>query len=172
MHERGAESVMLDHPRTNLVRVDPDGSVHCAAPDMSFPNGAVITADGATLIVAESLALRLTAFDIAPDGALSNRREWAQVGLRAPDGICLDQNGCVWFANALAPECLLMAEGGEIVDRVETSQNCYACMLGGADGKDLFLMTAQDSSAGAASMARTGKVEVARASAARAAGCP
>ena len=108
----------------------------------------------------------------ASDGALSNRREWAQVGLRAPDGICLDENGCVWFANALAPECLLMAEGGEIVDRVETSQNCYACMLGGADGKDLFLMTAQDSSAGAASTARTGKVEVARAQAARAAGCP
>jgi sugar lactone lactonase YvrE len=172
IHEHGAESVIMDHPRANLVRVDPDGSVHCAAADMSFPNGAVITADGATLIVAESLALRLTAFDIAPDGALSNRREWAQVGQRAPDGICLDENGCVWFANALAPECLLMAEGGEIVDTVETSQNCYACMLGGADGKDLFLMTAQFSSGDAASMARTGKVEVARASAARAAGCP
>ena len=79
--------------------------------DMHFPNGSVITPDGRTLIVAETLALRLTAFDIAADGTLSNRRVWAPVGMRAPDGICLDADGHVWIANAIAPECVLFAPG-------------------------------------------------------------
>jgi len=77
LQRRGVEGVLADHPTANLARVDPDGSVHIAAPDMHFPNGSVITPDGKTLIVAETLALRLTAFDIGPDGTLSNRRVWA-----------------------------------------------------------------------------------------------
>ncbi len=123
LQARGNE-VMLDHPTANLVRVDPDGSAHLAAPDMHFPNGAVITPDGNTLIIAETLGLCLTAFDVGEDGSLTNRRQWASVGERAPDGICLDANGNVWVANALAPECALVAEGGEILATVETSQFC------------------------------------------------
>jgi len=155
---RGNE-VLLDHPTTNLVRVDPDRSVHLAAPDIHFPNGAVVSADGKTLILAETLGGCLTAFDIADDGELSNRRIWAQLELVAPDGICLDANNRVWVANALASEVLCVAEGGEIVQRVTTSQFCYACMLGGADGKTLFAVTASSSDHVEASAARTGKIE-------------
>jgi sugar lactone lactonase YvrE len=156
------EEVILDHPTANLVRVDPDGSVHLASPDMHFPNGPVITPDGKTLIVAETLGLCLTAFDIAEDGSLENRRQWANVGERAPDGICLDADGNVWVANALAAECVLVAEGGEILATVETSQFCYACMLGGEDGRTLFAVTASTSDHVQAQEARTGKIEIAR----------
>jgi len=155
---RGVESVIADHPTANLARVDPDGRVHVAAADMHFPNGCVITPDGRTMIVAETLAMRLTAFDIGADGALTNRRVWATLGMRAPDGICLDANGHVWIANAIAPECLLVAPGGEIVATVQTDQPCFACMLGGPDRRTLFMMTAPSSSAGVASAARRGHV--------------
>lgn len=156
------EEVILDHPTANLVRVDPDGSVHLASPDMHFPNGPVITPDGKTLIIAETLGLCLTAFDIAEDGSLSNRRQWASVGERAPDGICLDTDGNVWVANAMAPECVLVAEGGEILASVETSQFCYACMLGGDDGHTLFAVTASTSDHIQAQAARSGKIEIVR----------
>jgi sugar lactone lactonase YvrE len=162
MAVRGVETVMADHPTANLLRVDPDGAVHVASPDMHFPNGSVISPDGKTLIVAETLGLCLTAFDIDADGALSNRRQWASVGLRAPDGICHDRDGNVGGANALAPECVLVAPGGEILATVVTSQNCYACMLGGQDGRDLYLVTARNSDKKNASSERTGKIEVAR----------
>lgn len=164
VEKRGVEAVLAEHPEANLVRVDPDGSVHLASPGMHFPNGSVVTADGATLIVAETLAMRLTAFDICDDGSLANRRIWGPVGMRAPDGICLDANANVWVANALAPECVLFGPGGDVLQVVETSQNCYACMLGGEDGRDLFLVTAQTSDKPGASAARTGKIEKARAS--------
>lgn len=162
MEQRGAEGVLADHPSTNLVRVDPDGSVHLAAADMHFPNGSVVTADGGCLVVAESLAMQLTAFDIGSDGTLGNRRVWAPVGMRAPDGICMDADGNIWVANALAPECVLFAPGGEILETVATSQNCYACMLGGADGRDLHLVTAQSSHHGTAAVERTGRIETCR----------
>jgi len=159
---RGVESVLADHPTANLARVDPDGSVHVAAPDMHFPNGSVITPDGRTLIVAETLAQRLTAFDIGADGSLSNRRVWAPVGMRAPDGICLDADGHVWTANAIAPECVLVAPGGAIVATVETDQPCFACMLGGDDGRTLFMMTAPSSVADVVSTLRQGHILTAR----------
>ena len=158
LQRRGVESVLADHPVANLARVDPDGSVRVAAPDMHFPNGSVITPDGRTLIVAETLALRLTAFDIAADGSLSNRRVWAPVGMRAPDGICLDADGNVWIANAIAPECVLVAQGGEIVTTVSTDQPCFACMLGGGDGRTLFMMTAPTSVAEIVSASRQGRI--------------
>jgi sugar lactone lactonase YvrE len=142
---RGVESVIADHPTAQLARVDADGSVHVAARDMHFPNGSVITPDGATLIVAETLAMSLTAFDIGVDGGLSNRRPWAAVGMRAPDGICLDANGHVWIANAIAADCVLFAPGGEIVATVQTDQPCFACMLGGPDRRTLYMMTAPSS---------------------------
>jgi sugar lactone lactonase YvrE len=144
-----------------LARVDPDGSTHVAAREMEFPNGSVVTPDGRTLIVAETMGRRLTAFDIAADGALSNRRAWAETGSALPDGICLDAEGCVWIANPAAAECLRIREGGAVAERVETSQLSFACMLGGADGKTLFILTAAASGA-KSSEARTGRVETAR----------
>jgi sugar lactone lactonase YvrE len=158
----GVEGVLADHPTAVLARVDPDGSVHVACADLHFPNGSVITPDGRTLIVAETLAMRLTAFDVAADGTLSNRRLWAQVGMRAPDGICLDANGHVWIANAIAPECVLFAPGGEVVATVATDQPCFACMLGGPDGLTLYMLTAPTSVAQLAATAAQGRVMAAR----------
>jgi sugar lactone lactonase YvrE len=148
---------------TVLCRVAPDGTVSVAANDVIFPNGSVITPDGRTLIVAETLALRLTAFDIADDGQLANRRVWADLSsvMGAADGICLDADGAVWIANAVAPQCLRVAEGGEILDTVDTSQTAFACMLGGDDGRTLFVMTAPDSNHEARAAARAGNIEVA-----------
>jgi len=148
---------------TVLCRVDPDGTVSVAANDIIFPNGAVITPDGKTLILAETLALRLTAFDIGAHGALTNRRVWADLSpvMGAPDGICLDADGTVWIANAIANQCLRVAEGGEILDQVETSQTAFACMLGGDDGRTLFVMTAPDSNHEERAAARAGNIEVA-----------
>ena len=156
---RGAEVVMQDHPKADLVCVEPDGRVYVAEPGLSFPNGTVITPDGSTLIIAETLGMCLTAFDRAEDGSLNNRREWAQVGLRAPDGICLDAGGNVWVADALSTECVLIEEGGNVIATAQASQNCFACMLGGEDGKDLFMMTAPSSDKSQASKAPLAKVE-------------
>jgi sugar lactone lactonase YvrE len=156
---RGTD-VILDHPTANLVLVETDGSVRVAAPDIHFPNGTVITADGATLIVAETLGGCLTAFDIGAGGSLSKRRIWAPLEGVAADGICLDQAGNVWVANALAAEVLCVAEGGAILQRVETSQFCYACMLGGDDGRTLFAVTAGGGDRNTARQARTGKIEI------------
>ena len=159
MRKRG-EAVLLDHPTANLVLVDPAGKASVAAPSMHFPNGTVITPDGATLIVAESLAGCLTAFDIDADGGLSNRRPWAALEGVAPDGICLDDAGRVWVANALGTEVLCVAQGGEVLQRVITSQFCYACMLGGDDGRTLFAVTAASSDPIEAAASRTGRIEV------------
>ncbi len=164
---RGLE-VLSDHPVANLVRVDGDGTVHLAARDMHFPNGSVITADGKTLIVAETLAGCLTAFTINADKSLTDRRVWAGLEGLAPDGICLNEDNQIWVANALAPEVVLVAEGGEIVQRVTTSQPCYACMLGGEDEKTLFAVTAASSDAETASATKTGKIETIRVTSARA----
>jgi len=167
LESRGGE-VFTEHLATNLVRVDPDGAVHLAAEGMHFPNGSVITPDGKTLIVAETLAGCLTAFTIEEDRSLSGRRTWAAVERAAPDGICLNENNEVWVANAVGPEVLLVAEGGEVRQRVTTSQPCYACMLGGGDGRTLFALTAQTAEAKTVSAARTGKVETLRVDGARA----
>jgi sugar lactone lactonase YvrE len=155
---RGVESVIAQHTTAKLARVDPDGRTHVAAEEMHFPNGSVITPDGRTMIVAETLAMRLTAFDIGTDGTLSNRRVWATLGMRAPDGICLDANGHVWIANAIAPECVLFAPGGAIVATVQTEQPCFACMLGGPDRRTLFAMTAPSSVADIVSKSRLGSI--------------
>lgn len=130
---------------TSLLRVDPDGSVEYAADEMFFPNGMVITPDGKTLIVAETFAGRLTAFDIAPDGSLSHRRIWAELPEGAvPDGICLDEGGGVWAASPTTKNCLRITEGGTITHDISTGEaQCIACMLGGPDGKTLFILTAE-----------------------------
>ena len=139
-----------------LARVDPDGSTHVAARALRFPNGTVITPDGRTLIIAESLGERLTAFDVDRDGSLLNQRVWASLPGASPDGICLDAQGAVWVADARSPRCIRVAEGGEILEEVATSQNAYACMLGGDDGRTLFMLTADNSSPGVAGASRTG----------------
>ena len=162
MRARGADSVFADHPQTCLALVQPDGSVSDAAPGVrfSFPNGMVITPDGSTLIVAETFGGRLTALDIGADGALTNRRDWAPTWPRIPDGICLDASGAVWIANPMASECALIAPGGEVLEVIETlGLNCYACMLGGPEGRHLFMLVAPGSP-GAAAKAPLGKVLV------------
>jgi sugar lactone lactonase YvrE len=152
------DDVLAGHAGATLARVDPDGSVHAAATGLIFPNGTVITPDGRTMIVAESFGRRLTGFDIAEDGTLSNRRVWADLDRRIPDGICLDADGAVWVANPAATECFRVAEGGEILDRVETDQRCFACMLGGEDRRTLFMLTSQYSLAHEAAARRTGNI--------------
>ena len=146
----------------SIVRVDPDGTSHEAAADLAFPNGTVITEDSGTLVVAESAGGRLSAFDRAQDGTLSNRRVWATLPRIAPDGICLCADGSIWVANALGAECVRVAEGGEILERVTTSLHCYACMLGDDDRRTLYLVTAVDSHAAKASAARNGAIEKVR----------
>jgi sugar lactone lactonase YvrE len=163
IRERGIEALFASPgpPRASLSRVDPDGTVRVAAEGLQFPNGSVVTPDGDTLIVAETLGRRLTAFDIGEDGTLSNRRVWADLGGRLPDGIGLDAAGRVWVANPVAPECFLVAEGGDVLEVVETDQPCFACMLGGPEGRHLFMLTAAASEAERASVERTGHVLVA-----------
>jgi sugar lactone lactonase YvrE len=102
----------------------------------------------------------LTAFDIGPDGALTGRRVWAPTFPRVPDGICLDADGAVWIANPIGPECARIGEGGQVLDTVATSQRCYACMLGGDDGRTLFLMTAPSSIPERAAATPKGRIEI------------
>ena len=171
MHARGPESVLADHPQTCLALVQPDGAVSDAAPGekFSFPNGMVITPDGKTLIVAETLGARLTALDIGLDGSLSNRREWAPTAPRVPDGICLDAEGAVWISNPLGPECVRIGEGGKVLEVVETGGlHSYACMLGGPQGRHLFILVAPSSDAEAAAKEPLGKILVTEVDTARA----
>jgi sugar lactone lactonase YvrE len=149
-------------PSTVLLRVDPDGSARVAADDLRFPNGAVITPDGRTLVVGESLGRRLTAFDIQADGSITGRRVWADLGGRVPDGSCLDAAGRIWVANPVASECVLVAEGGEVVQVVETTQPCIACALGGDERRTLYCLTAPTSDPDVVSAGRHAKVEQVR----------
>lgn len=125
-----------------LLRVDPDGSVHEAAPDLRMANGMVITRDQRTLVVAESSGKCLTGFDLADDGTLSNRRVWAELPDH-PDGICIDAEDGVWVAGPVSDRFVRVVEGGEVTDIVETpGRHAIACALGGTDGRTLFLLTA------------------------------
>lgn len=146
----------------DLIRVDPDGTASVAAEGFHFPNGSVITPDGKTLIVGETRANRLSAFDIAADGALSNRRVWADLGGGYPDGICLDAEGAIWVADPRNRETIRVKEGGEVTMRVSTGRNgSFACMLGGDDRKTLYICTSSGSGPGAAER-RDGRIETLR----------
>jgi sugar lactone lactonase YvrE len=140
---------------TSLKRVDPDGAVTVVAEGLRFPNGSVITPDGRTLIVGETMGNRFTAFDLALDGSVTGRRVWAQLGpevtgldhLRiGPDGCALDAEGCIWMADALGGPVLRIAPGGQVTDEVEppAGQHAFACALGGDDGRTLLLCCAPD----------------------------
>jgi sugar lactone lactonase YvrE len=122
-----------------IALVTSDGEARRVADGLAFPNGMAVTPDNSTLIIAESFAGRLTAFDIADDGSLSNRRVWAELG-EGGDGICLDAEGAVWTPAMKA--CLRVREGGELLQKIELDRFCFACMLGGADGMTLFMMAA------------------------------
>jgi sugar lactone lactonase YvrE len=126
-----------------IALITPEGRAREVADGLAFPNGMVVTPDNATLIVAESFARRLTAFDIGADGSLSNRRIWADV---TGDGICLDTEGAIWTSEVGTGDagvCLRVREGGEVLDRIEIDRPCYACMLGGGDGRTLFMVVAK-----------------------------
>ena len=154
----GYDLMSGEAPRTTvLIRVDTDGSAHIAADGLMFPNGTGITADGRTLIISESFGGLLSAFDIADDGALGNRRVWARLGdalgdaqasgamdkVVVPDGLCLDAEGAVWVADALGHCVIRVAENGKELDRISTGDvGVFACMLGGMDGRTLYLCTA------------------------------
>lgn len=160
----------------SLVRVDPDGTATTVAEDMWFPNGTVITDDN-VLLVGETFGNRTTAFDIADDGSLVNRRTWAQFGdlpgsgsldavlgqVRvAPDGCCLDAEGALWIADALGGRAVRVVEGGAVVDEIRAELNVYACMLGGEDGRTLFMCAAPDFHEEARKNAREGLLLAAR----------
>ena len=152
----------------NLILVRPGEDPCLAADDLLFPNGTVITPDGKTLIVGETYAARLTAFDINQDATLSNRRVWADFTLDAdegdiplPDGMCLDVEGAIWVASPSTAEVIRVREGGVILDRIPVETNAYACMLGGDDLKTLFICTSNASGVDPESALRekSGKIE-------------
>jgi sugar lactone lactonase YvrE len=151
----------------SLAVVRPDGTVTGIDAELMFPNGSVITADGKTLVVGESLARRYRAFPINPDGSLGESRVWAELDKRSPDGCTLDADGAIWFANAGGQEVVRVLPGGEITDVLETPETAYACTLGGPDGRTLIVATSpspprDDVEPGAAHLWRT-SVAVSRA---------
>ncbi len=156
----------------SLVRVDPDGAVTVVAQDLLFPNGSVLTADG-RLVVAETFGNRISAFDVTEDGSLTGRREWARFGevpastaiaealpslAVAPDGMCLDAEGALWVADALHGRAIRVREGGEVLEEVACDSGVFACMLGGPDGRTLFLSSAPDFDEHARSAAREARI--------------
>jgi len=145
-----------------VALVTPDGSARQVADGVAFPNGMVVTPDNSTLILAESYGGRLTAFDIAADGRLSNRRIWAELAGGAPDGICLDAENAVWYADVPNKRCVRVREGGEVLQTIDLDRGCFACALGGEDRRTLFMLAAEWP-AGFADGARTGRVLVAEA---------
>ena len=128
----------------NIVAlVTPDGKVTKVAEEIAFPNGMAITPDNRTLLVAESWAKRLTAFDIEEDGSLANRRVWAALGDGVPDGICTDADGAVWYADVPNKRCVRVREGDEVLAMIHLDRGCFACALGGPANKTLFLVAAE-----------------------------
>jgi sugar lactone lactonase YvrE len=142
-----------------IALLTPDGSSRRVAEGVAFPNGMAISADGSTLIVAESYGKKLTAFDIDSDGGLSGGRVWADLGDGVPDGICIDAEGAVWYADVPNRRCVRVREGGEVLKTVELDRGCFACMLGGDDGRTLFMVAQEWSgTGGVADGPRTGQI--------------
>ncbi len=145
-----------------LALVHADGTVEAAADGLKFPNGTVLTPDGRTLVVAETLGQRLTAFERDTDGRLANRRTWADLPGVRPDGICLDAEGCIWVTDPAGDAVLRVREGGEILERIATGErHSFACMLGGEDRKTLYVIT-NVASGPAVAEKREGRIESVR----------
>ena len=123
-----------------VALLTPDHPARRVADGVAFPNGMAVTPDNSMLILAESYANRLTAFDIAEDGSLSNRRVWADLGDGVPDGICLDAEGAVWYGDVPNRRCVRVREGGEVLQTIDLDHGCFACMLGGVDRRTLFMV--------------------------------
>jgi sugar lactone lactonase YvrE len=159
---------------TNITRIDPDGTISVAAEGLAFPNGSVITPDGQTLIVDETFGNRISAFDIHPDGSLGPRRDWAHFGRLpdtddvgqlvaaaaiGPDGNCLDADGALWVADAIHHRAVRIAEGGHILEEISTGdEGVFACMLGGDDGRTLYLCLAPNFDEGERSATRLARL--------------
>ncbi len=126
-----------------IALLTPDGTARQVADGIAFPNGMAVTPDNSTLIVAESYGKKLTAFDIKQDGSLSKRREWANLGSGVPDGICIDSDNAVWYGDVPNKRCVRVREGGEVLQVIDLDRGCFACILGGADRKTLFMMAAE-----------------------------
>jgi sugar lactone lactonase YvrE len=156
----------------DVFLVTPDGEARIVADELGFPNGCVITPDGKTFIVAETGSARLSAYNIAADGSLSNRWTWAQfdelpfwdmsAGRVAPDGICLDADGAIWVASVWSGDVMRVREGGEVTDRIEVATVPFACMLGGPDRRTLFVCTAESSSRDETLAKKSGRIETVR----------
>jgi sugar lactone lactonase YvrE len=127
----------------SVCLVTPDGSVRQVADDIAFPNGMAVTPDNATLIVADSYRRHLAAFTIGADGSLSDRRVWADLGDGTPDGICIDAQDAVWYADVPNNRCTRVAEGGAALQTVELDRGCFACALGGPEMTTLFIVAAR-----------------------------
>lgn len=148
---------------TVLICVEPDGQARIVAEDMMFPNGAVITPDNRALIIAETFAGRLTAFDILPNGDLANRRVFAEIPGVFADGICLDASNGIWVACATEDRIVRVAEGGKITNEIPLpGRRSYACMLGGADRRDLYICTAEEHLPEKTIVSRKGRIEMIR----------
>jgi sugar lactone lactonase YvrE len=148
---------------TVLISVDAGGTTTVAATDLVFPNGMAITPDGKTLIVAETFAAQLTAFEIQPDGALANRRVFAPLDGLLPDGICLDEEGAVWVACPGGNRLVRVREGGKVAGNIPLpDRDSYACMLGGRDRRDLYICTARHHLPEHTKEMRAGRIEVVR----------
>jgi len=126
-----------------IALVTPDGSARRVADGIAFPNGMAVMPDNSTLIVAESYGRKLTAFDIAEDGSLSNGRVWAELGDGVPDGICVDTEGAVWYGDVPNKRCVRVRQGGQILQEIDLDRGCFACMLGGDDGMTLFMVATE-----------------------------
>jgi sugar lactone lactonase YvrE len=145
-----------------IARVEADGRIERVAEDLVFPNGMVITPDGGTLIVGETFANRLSAFDVGPAGALTNRRVFAETPGVFPDGICLDAEGAVWVSNPRGEHLIRVLPGGKIAQSIATEgRGSYACMLGGPDRRTLFILT-NTGSGPAMAQKKAGRIETAR----------
>ncbi len=127
----------------NIALITPEGAARQVADGLEWGNGMAVTPDNATLIVAESHGKRLTAFDIAADGSLSRRRVWANLGSGVPDGICVDAEGAVWYADVPNKRCVRVREGGDVLATVDVDRGCFACMLGGPGAPTLYMVAAQ-----------------------------
>jgi sugar lactone lactonase YvrE len=145
---------------TTLVCVEPDGDAWVVVEQLLFPNGMAITPDGGTLIVAESFGQRLSAYDIADDGSLANPRVWADLRPNVPDGICLDAEGAVWVADPVNKGVMRVKEGAGAIDWVSTGdQRAIACVLGGEDGRTLFICTSRSTNPERCIEQRAGRIE-------------
>lgn len=147
---------------THLVVVSPDGEVRVTDDELWFPNGAVITPDGSTLIVGESFGRRYSTYRIDATGMPVDRRTWADLGDRVPDGCCLDAEGAIWFADPVGRRVVRVAEGGAVLDEVATDRSAVACALGGDDRRTLYVLTSKGTRPDRVAGAATGRVETVR----------